>query len=487
VIGDVSWELIEPAEGKFDFTTVDAQIEQARSHSLRLVLIWFGSWKNTGSNYVPIWVKTDTARFKWAQQHNEPTPEHPHRGLYAVSAFSNAARDADAKAFRALMTHIKQTDPGHTVIMMQVENESGILFEARDYSPAAQAAWDGPVPTELTAYLSAHRQTLLPEVVTTWQSHGYRTTGTWSQVFGDDRNAQEIFSAWYIGSYIEAVMRAGHEVLPLPMYVNAWIVQNDKQVPGDYPSGGPVSRVMDIWRAAAPDSALFAPDIYISTFEDVCASYVRSGNPLLIPESRAIPGNLLYAISHFNALGVSPFGIDDLAATDPLGDLYRLLGGATPVLLKAQQEGRVVGIPPRSKGSFGTSFAGYNIYVSYVAAQVSQTALPGTGQSVPDVIELHKSLGGDTGYGMVIKTAPDDFYVLGKGLTLTFGVPPPGENNIVAYGFDEGYFKNGEWVTLRRLNGDEGPRGLRSISLPPDTLVFRRIRLYHHIGPGNKG
>ena len=46
VIGTASWELVEPEEGKYDFALVDGLIRKARASGIRLVLIWFGSWKN---------------------------------------------------------------------------------------------------------------------------------------------------------------------------------------------------------------------------------------------------------------------------------------------------------------------------------------------------------------------------------------------------------------------------------------------------------
>ena len=57
VIGAASWAQVEPVEGEFDFSTVDAQIEAARTRGMRLVLIWFGAFKNAGSTYAPGWVR----------------------------------------------------------------------------------------------------------------------------------------------------------------------------------------------------------------------------------------------------------------------------------------------------------------------------------------------------------------------------------------------------------------------------------------------
>lgn len=67
VLAPISWAQLEPSEGKFDYTLLDGLVHDARSHNLHLVLLWFGSWKNTYSSYVPNWVKLDSARFPRAQ------------------------------------------------------------------------------------------------------------------------------------------------------------------------------------------------------------------------------------------------------------------------------------------------------------------------------------------------------------------------------------------------------------------------------------
>jgi hypothetical protein len=490
VVGTVSWELMEPTEGHFDFTLVDAQIAAARQHSMHLVLIWFASWKNTSSEYPPLWVKEDKLRFTWAKQLQGPTPEHPKRGLYALSPFSKNAQDADAKAFRALMRHLRETDPQHTVVMMQLENEVGILTEGRDHSTLADAAWSAPVPPELMQYLSAHKAQLLPETLAVWTRNGFRTSGTWAEVFGNDLFGEEIFSAWYFGRYIDSVAAAGKQELALPMYVNAWQMPSDTAPPGSYPSGGPVSRMLDIWKAAAPNISLLAPDVY-GQFEEVCASYNRQGNPLFFPESRDNPGNYLWAIGRYNALGVSPFGVDDLREDDPLGELYGQLSGALSVILQAQQTNSIAAFPPRNSGDATASLGGFDIRVKYTATKVSNIVAPATNGAAPtvapDVIATRQALAaGQTGYGMVIAAGPNEFYVMGRGMALTFNRPATESNDWVIAEMDEGSFLDGKWIAGRRLNGDEGP-SLRHFALPSDHFVIRHIRLYHHPGPGSVG
>jgi len=247
VIGTVSWELIEPEENKFDFSQVDAEIQAARQHRMRLVLIWFATWKNAGSSYVPHWVKADRKRFPVMVF--KPRPEGARRmgmqgGLGTLSPLGEDTLNADAKAFRLLMQHIKEVDPEHTVIMVQVENEAGSLGDSRDRSSLAEASWAKPVPAELMAHLKKYKTTLLPEMQEVWGRNGYKESGTWAEVFGTDPRADEIFMSYYIGRFIGTVAKAGKAELNIPMYANAWLgPQPGAELPGEYPSGGPVARV----------------------------------------------------------------------------------------------------------------------------------------------------------------------------------------------------------------------------------------------------
>ena len=365
VVGAANWELVEPQEGKFDFSQVDTEIKDARAHTMRLVIIWFATWKNGSSDYVPYWVKADPKRFPVMQRKPSQTggPGGGGRGgIGSITPLSEAAMNADSKAFGALMRHVREFDPQHTVIMMQLENESGLLGDSRDRSPVAESAWGKAVPAELMNHLVRNQSTLLPEMQEVWGRNGYKTSGTWAEVFGTDEWADEVFMAWYVGRYHGKVAEAGKAELNIPMYANAWLgPQPNERVPGDWPSGGPVARVHDIWRAAAPSIDFFAPDIYVQDFKGTCDLYTRSGNPLFFPEARDSAGNLLWALGKHAAMGVSPFGIEDLSVDGQVAQSYKLLKEMLPQLAGWQAAGKVAGVAVDGDQPETVELGGYKI------------------------------------------------------------------------------------------------------------------------------
>jgi hypothetical protein len=331
VLATLSWELVEPEEGKFDFSLVDGLIQQARQNDMKLVFLWFGSWKNGVSSYVPAWVKKDTHRFPCAQgSSNRNTKD-------IITPLSEANMQADARAFAAVMRRIREIDSTrHTVLMVQVENEVGIKPELRDLSALGDETFAKQVPAELMQYLTAHKDTLVPEMKATWERTGFKTSGAWREVFGDGGPTDEIFSTWYYARYINAVAKAGKAEYAIPMYANAWLRGSGKL--GTYPTGGPLAHVMDIWRAAGSDIDLYAPDIYLPDFKAICAEYTQSGNPLLIPEAQtddAAVARAFWAIAQHNALCFAPFGIDHVPDNHPIGDGYAVLRQLMPLITAA--------------------------------------------------------------------------------------------------------------------------------------------------------
>jgi hypothetical protein len=447
VLAVVSWELLEPEEGQFDFDLVDGLLDGARKHNLRLVFLWFGSWKNGVSSYVPGWVKRDVARFPRMQPRAGENVE-------VLTPLSEVNCQADARAFAALMRHLKKADgKRHTVLMMQVENEVGLLGASRDHSPATEAAFAKEVPAELMRSFQEHEEDLIPEFKKYWEDAGFKAAGTWTDVFGE--GADEAFMAWHMASYLGRIAAAGKAEYALPMYANAWLVQSEGQKAGQYPSGGPVSKVLDIWRAAAPAIDFLAPDIYLPDFKAICASYTRSGNPLFIPESTAAPERAFYALGQHEAIGFCPFAIDSLPADHSLKDGYQLLAELMPVIIENQGAERMRGLLQYQQDNEQVDLAGYRLDVSY------------------------RKEADRKGYGLVIATGQDEFLVAGSGVGIHFAAQTPGARHTRILSVDEGRFKDGKWIPGRRMNGDEDAGGWR-LQLPGGSPSIQRIRLYRH-------
>jgi hypothetical protein len=449
VLAGVSWAQLEPAEGNFDFSTVDGLIRSARAHHLHLVLLWFGSWKNSWSSYAPDWVKRDFTRFPRVEMRDGS-------GTERLSPFSQANCEADAHAFAALMQNIREVDgQAHTVLMIQVENEVGVIPDARDHSPAANAAYRGPVPQRLMDDLQKHRAALRPYLLARWQAAGFRTSGTWEQVFGPGPETEDLFMAWHYARYIEKVAAAGKAEYPLPMYVNAALI-----VPGftagQYNSGGPLSHSLDIWRAAAPDLNLLAPDIYFN-FEKWTAKYGVPGNPLFIPE--AVSGDQGAAVAFFafgdrHAIGFSPFSIDRMPkpAAAALAHAYHILSQLSPMILQAQTNGTVAAamLEPVNR-SLRVRLGDYTLNISRAAG--FRPPVPAPAPSSPYAPSA------PVPHAIFIRIAPDQFYIAGSDLKITFTPDTPGPPLAGLGTVEEGSFVDGRWVAGRMLAGDATGEG----------------------------
>lgn len=311
------WEFVEPVEGEFDFTLIDRTVQRCRENSLNVVFLWFGAWKNSMSCYAPLWFKQDTRRFPRAITGSG-------KPLEIASCFSEQVFVADNKAFGALMKHIAET-AADVVQMVQVENEIGMLEDARDHSPLAEEAYGKGVPQELMRYLTKHNRSLHP-----WLKERFRPKGrSWTEVFGDDIYTDEIFMAYYYARYVGRLCETARQYTDMPLYVNA-AMNSRGRLPGQYPSAGPLAHLVDLWRAAAPQLLCLAPDIYDTGFKGWADQYALPGNPLFIPESRCCENSgarAMYAFGEHGAIGFSPFAIDQAQEreTETVSRAYALL------------------------------------------------------------------------------------------------------------------------------------------------------------------
>jgi len=459
VLMPVAWEQTEPTEGHFDFRVLDHWIDVARQQNLHLVLLWFGSWKNALSEYAPDWVKADMKRFPRAQTANG-TP------LEILSTFGTETLRLDSRAFAALMSHLREKDrEQQTVLMVQVENEVGYLGPGRDRSPEANKQFAGPVPRELMQKLVAKRAELSPELGAHFNTQG----STWREVFGEA--ATEVFMAWRYASFIDAVAQAGKKQYLLPMYVNAQLPSLMER-PGEYPSGGPHPYYLEVYRAVAPAIDFYSPDIYWPEFEYWVRRYQIQGNPIFIPEAKmeSAPYNALYAYGAARAFGFCPFGIDSLHAPVSSTDLkpaimetYAALSSLEDMLTTAQSAGRTRGVvlhanSPRAAQT--VSLGGYLFEASLSRAWKTGTLLA------------------DNGGMLLLESRPDEFIVVGSGLTVKISRDPDTDNQIAGIaGIEEVSKAGSEWVVSARLNGDQSNQG-RQLTMDAREIRTYRVRLY---------
>ncbi len=460
ILMPIYWELIEPMEGQFDFALVDDLIASARKNDLNVVVLWFGSWKNSMSCYAPYWVKTDQKRFPRSRTNDG-------RAVEILTPFSDENRNADAKAFAALMKHLRSSDGElNTVLMIQVENEIGMIPQARDYCAEAEEAFARQVPVELLAYLQKNKGNLTEELLQAWNSTRMKTSGTWEQVFGKGLPADEIFMAWHFATYTNYIAQAGKKEYPLPMDVNAALIRPNYK-PGQYPSAGPLPHLMDVWRAAAPHIDFLAPDIYFPNFAEWLGKYDRGGNAIFVPEvdRHQSVTNAFYALGRHNAMGYCPFSIEsvDNPENSQFKKGYDVLHQLTPLILEHQGTGTTAGfLLDSAEQTAEIKLGDYTFAVkheyTWPYAVRPEGATPRFG-------------------GMIIMTAKDEFYIAGSGVVVTFRSSSDDGTIAGIADMAEGVFVNGKWVAGRRMNGDQDHQG-RHLHLPGGEYGIQKVRLY---------
>jgi beta-galactosidase GanA len=440
----VYWEQFEPEPGRYDTSIIDAIVQQARERNVRLVLLWFGTWKNGSSHYLPLWMKSQPEKCpriigKDGRRVDSPSPHSP------------AALDADRRAFSAFMRHLKSVDARGTVIMVQVENEPGSWNTIRDYSPEAQKLFDAPVPAELLKAMGPNAP----------------AGGNWPEVFG--ANADEYFHAWSVARFIDQVAAAGKAEYPLPMYVNAAL--RDPLTPGPagtYESGGPTDNVLWIWKAAAPAIDLLAPDIYqpdSARYLKVLELYRRPDNALFVPETMggAEQARMCFAALGHGAIGWSPFGLDfSISAEQPIGASrlteeslapvalnYRILQPVMREVARLNFEGSLQAVAERPGELTQTmDFGNWQAVVTYGVAR------NGNARGNPEPI----------GRALVAKLGENQFLVTGAFCRVDFRAASGGQRDFVRV--EEGGYEGGAFRPARIWNGDETDWGLDFRSAP---------------------
>jgi beta-galactosidase GanA len=440
----VYWEQFEPEPGRFDYSTIDTLLSQARAHHVRLVLLWFGTWKNASSHYMPLWMKRDPERYPRMTGANGRLVDSPSPHALATLA-------ADKHAFAALMRHLKAADPRRTVIMVQVENEPGTYGSVRDHSPGAQKAFEGPVPAELLAALDKHPAS---------------PTAAWSEVFGAD--ADEFFHAWSVAHFIGQVAAAGKAEYPLPLYVNAALRDPlHPGPPGSYESGGPTDNVLPIWKVAAPALDVLAPDIYQddpARYLKALELYRRPDNPLFVPETGDSPASARFffaALGH-GAIGYAPFGIDytgysnaplgaarlDEESLAPFALNYKLIGPVMREIARLNFEGKLqTAVEEKNEHSQTLAFGAWKAVVSYGLPQFGFGNNP-RGNAEP------------IGRALVAQLADNQFLVAGLFCRVDFQLSD------ASSGKQREYLRVEDGKSIRIWNGDQTDWGLNFTAAP---------------------
>lgn len=486
------WELTEPVEDQYDFSLTDKVIDEARRNGLKVVFLWFGAWKNSMSCYAPEWFKADTKRFPRART-------AAGRPLEIASAFSPAVLEADGRAFSAWLKHVDEIDRDNTVLMIQIENEIGMLEDARDHSALADAEYAKGVPAELMKHLAKNKKSLHPSLLAKWKDAGMKKAGAWADVFGSDRYTDEYFMAWNYARYVEALARMARAITTRPLYVNAALNSRGRR-PGEYPSAGPLAHLKDIWHAAAPTVDFLSPDIYDSGFPAWVSQYALPDNPLFIPEVKREDRNgaqAYYVFGHHDALGISPFSIENGSdvPSAPMVAAYATLREAMPLIAAHQGRNTMDAVmltaeAPERVLVYGDTRITLSHYFT-----LPWDARATSGEPWPDKAAI------------IIRLAQDEYVIVGSGVVAKFEHISEGDAPVGKLG-EDGFLNDGAerstatgynaaqrvglarveevavgadgaLTRVRTFNGDETHQG-RHVRISVDDNKILRVKTYNY-------
>lgn len=490
------WDLLEPVEGSFDFSLTDKVLEEARRNDLKVIFLWFGAWKNSMSCYAPLWFKKDFEKYPRAYT-REGKP------LEIASAFSENVFKADSRAFRKWLEHIADADKEQgTVIMIQIENEIGMLEDARDHSRTADRHFRSQVPEALIRHLQSHKESLHPDMAEKWAANGSRTKGTWTEIFGDDIYTDEIFMAWHYAEYVERMARIARGIYDVPLYVNAAMNSRGRK-PGEYPSAGPLAHLKDVWHAAAPSVDFLSPDLYDNGFKDWVAKYDLEDNPLFIPETKHMQNNgvrAFYVFGEHDAIGISPFAIEDGSDEQgtPFVEGYEKLREMMPLI--AEWQGR--------NAMWGLLFDQEDKERVIVDGDLTLTCRHNF--TLPWDPRATDGSEWPEGGGVIIRLAEDEYVVAGNGIVVEFAntsekshaeaAKALGEDGFAATGSDAessaqkrwtgsrcglgsvdevNVLPDGSFEYVRRLNGDQDHQG-RHVRISVGDYKVLHVKLYEY-------
>jgi hypothetical protein len=444
----ISWKQIEPTEGQFDFRVIDALIDHARARNMHLAILWFGTYKNLQSYYSPLWVIQNEPRFVRAR-------DKAGKAIGTVSPFCRAALDADVRAFTALLGRIVERDAAHQVVLMvQVENE---MPSWRDYGEAGQAAWNGAVPPELTAYLAANEAGLGRWARDLWVKHGRRADGTWAEVFGDDDQGARAFGAWFYSRFADQVAAAGKAVLPLPMYVNSW--------QGESPC---FERYLDVAHAAMPHIDCTGPDLYLDRgFSRELDAARRPWDNVVVPETNQSTAAGARAWTAYGKYGALYFGsyLGPEMRTSGCRETFAILEQIADIVCDKKATDAMTGFNQEGQAP-GTSWdEPFGPYVLHLTAT----------DAVPPAGECDNLSGGAMpGAGMALRLGPDEVIVIASRLTIALR---RADGQPLALGSAEsGHFDAGRWVPGEALHPVVADGAVR-LEFPRESGRYGQVRL----------